>query len=73
MRAHVLSDEPFFKEPSFYHRHYPSHFRKVKDMRKVNALFLCAGKPTVPSPPVPEIPANIRVLASKDKQSCTER
>lgn len=35
--------------------------------------FSTSGKPTVPSPPVPDVPHNIRVLTSKDKQSCTER
>lgn len=58
------------------------HDQQLEQVMNVEAILafecacnrLCsAGKPTVPSPPVPDVPENIRVLASKDKQSCTER
>lgn len=36
-------------------------------------MLMNAGKPTTPSPPVPDIPSNLRVLVSKERQSCRER
>ena len=36
-------------------------------------LCYAAGKPTVPSPPVPDIPSNVKFLVSREKQSCQER
>lgn len=41
--------------------------------QSIHCILRDSGKPTVPSPPVPDIPSNIRVLTSKEKQSCKER
>ena len=47
---------------------------EVENVRMLILDFcLPAGKPTVPSPPVPDIPLNVKFLVSREKQSCQER